>query len=36
MPTMISLQDVLIWFAVGFFAGAGWTLGAWLIGKIVR
>lgn len=36
MPTTISLIAIGIWFCVGFFTGAGWTLGAWLIGRITR
>ncbi len=36
MPTMISLQDVGIWFVVGLATGAGWTLGAWLIGRLLK
>lgn len=36
MPNTISLLDCGIWFAVGFFAGAGWALGAWIVGRILR
>lgn len=36
MPNTIDLYLVGVWFAVGFFTGAGWTLGAWLVGRILR
>jgi hypothetical protein len=36
MPTTISLYDVGIWCCVGFFTGAGWALGSWLVGRILR
>jgi hypothetical protein len=36
MPNSISLELVAVWFAVGFFTGTGWTLGAWLVGRILR
>lgn len=36
MPTEITLMSVAIWFAVGFFTGSGWALGAWLIGRLLR
>lgn len=36
MPTTITLYQIGVWFLVGFFTGAGWTLGAWVITKIVN
>lgn len=36
MPSTISLFLVAVWTAVGFFAGVGWALGAWLVGRILR
>lgn len=36
MPTVISLYGALVWFTVGLCAGAGWTLGAWIVGRILR
>ncbi len=36
MPASISVELALIWFAVGFCTGVGWSLGAWLIGKVTR
>jgi hypothetical protein len=36
MPVSISVLEVAIWLAVGFFTGAGWALGAWLVGRILR
>lgn len=36
MPSSISLFAVGIWFAVGLFTGAGWTFGAWIVGRILR
>lgn len=36
MPITISLYAVAIWAAVGFFTGAGWALGTWLVGRILR
>lgn len=35
MPTTISLLQIAIWFCVGFFTGAGWALGAWLVNRTV-
>ncbi len=36
MPSTISLQLCGIWFCVGFFAGTGWALGAFLVARILR
>lgn len=36
MPSTLSLYEVGVWFVVGFCTGAGWALGAWLVGKILR
>ncbi len=35
MPNVISLELAAIWFCVGLCAGAGWTLGAWIVTKIL-
>jgi hypothetical protein len=34
MPSTITLYLIGIWFCVGFFAGAGWAIAAWLFGQI--
>jgi len=36
MPNTISLFEVAVWFAVGFFTGAGWAFGSWVIGRLTR
>jgi hypothetical protein len=36
MPVTISLYAVGVWVCVGFFTGLGWTLGAWLVGRVTR
>ncbi len=36
MPSAISLYACGVWFCVGFFAGAGWAFGAWLVSRILR
>lgn len=36
MPSTISVFIVSVWTAVGFFTGAGWALGTWLVGRILR
>ncbi len=36
MPATISLYLCAVWFGVGFFAGVGWTLGSWLVGRLLR
>jgi hypothetical protein len=36
MPETISLYAVGVWLCVGFFVGAGWALGVWLVGKVTR
>lgn len=36
MPTDITLKLIGVWACVGFFTSAGWTLGAWLIGRLLR
>jgi hypothetical protein len=35
MPTNITLYLIGVWFCVGFFAGAGWTLAARIIGRLL-
>jgi len=32
----LSLGSILIWFVWGFCMGAGWTIAAWLLGKVLR
>jgi hypothetical protein len=34
MPSTITLYLIGVWFCVGFFAGAGWAIAAWLVGRI--
>ncbi len=36
MPSTISLYAIGVWFAVGVFVGAGWTVGTWIVGKLTR
>ncbi len=31
MPQEITVHAVLVWFAIGFFAGLGWTIAAKLL-----
>jgi hypothetical protein len=33
MPTTVNLQLIGVWFCVGFFVGAGWAVGAWLVAR---
>jgi hypothetical protein len=35
MPSTISLELIGIWFCVGFFVGAGWALGNWLVSRLL-
>jgi hypothetical protein len=36
MPNTITLYQIGVWVCVGFFTGAGWTLGSWLVARILR
>jgi len=36
MPSTITLYEVWVWFAVGFFTGAGWALASWIVNRIFR
>lgn len=36
MPTVVNLYLIGVWFCVGFFTGAGWTLGTWLVNRVLR
>lgn len=36
MTATLSLNMLLIWFLWGVFMGAGWTLMAWALGKVLR
>ena len=36
MPTTVSLYLIGVWFCVGFFAGAGWALAAWIVARFLR
>jgi hypothetical protein len=35
MPTTIDPFLCMVWFCVGFFTGAGWTLGSLIVSKIM-
>jgi hypothetical protein len=36
MPNEITLYLFLVWLCVGFFTGAGWVLGSWIVGRLLR
>jgi len=36
MPSTVTLYLIGVWFCVGFFTGAGWALGLWLVGRVLR
>lgn len=36
MPSIVSLYQIAVWFCVGFFTGAGWAAGAWVVSRILR
>jgi hypothetical protein len=36
MPNDISLTLFLVWIAVGFAVGLGWSLAGWVVGKLLR
>ncbi len=36
MPATITLYQIGVWACVGFFTGAGWTLGAFVVGLLLR
>ncbi len=36
MPVTMSAYAVLVWFVVGLSTGSGWTLGAWIIGRLLN
>lgn len=36
MPNTITLYQVGVWFAVGFFTGAGWTIASVIVARIFR
>ena len=35
MMTAITLDSILVWTDWGFFMGIGWTIGSWLITKLL-
>lgn len=35
MPTEITAHALGVWFAFGFVMSLGWTLAAWLLGRIL-
>lgn len=35
MITTISANALLVWFIWGFFMALGWTLGAWIMSKLL-
>lgn len=36
MPQSLSLFSMAVWFLVAFCLGAGWHLGVWLMGKLLK
>lgn len=36
MTGNLTLIGIFIWFCWGFFMGAGWTIAAWLLSKVLR
>jgi hypothetical protein len=36
MVTEITLTAVLVWLVWGFVMGAGWTIAAWVVGKLLQ
>lgn len=36
MAATLSLWTILVWFVWGFFMALGWTLGAWLMSKVLH
>ena len=36
MPSTISLSLALVWLAVGFCTGLGWSIAAWLVARIAH
>lgn len=35
MTEAVSLNSIFVWFVWGLFMGFGWTLGSWLMSKIL-
>lgn len=35
MVPVLSANALLVWFVWGFFMGLGWTLAAWLLGRLL-
>lgn len=35
-PTSVTAGLAVAWFALGFFAGLGWHLAGWLVGRLTR
>lgn len=33
---MIGFEAIISWLAWGFFMGVGWTVGSWLVSRILR
>lgn len=36
MPDTVTLYAIGVWLCVGFFAGLGWSLAAWLVARVLR
>lgn len=36
MFTTITLTALIVWFVWGFFMALGWTLGSWLMSKVLQ
>ncbi len=35
MPASVTLYLIAVWFLVGLFTGLGWTLGCWIMNKLL-
>jgi hypothetical protein len=36
MPLVMTPFSALVWMFVAFFAAVGWSLGAWLVARLLR
>lgn len=35
MPETVTLYLIAVWFCVGFFTALGWTLGCWVMSRLL-